>query len=121
MSYGDGWLYELEEDTVTPGEYRREAVHQLGAVRHVPLVDVFDVDDPDGWRDDAACRRMDNSWWFPSPGRGGEMTYLGAKVCAGCPVRVSCLDFALDSGQEHGMWGGHTPDELRRIRRKRRS
>ena len=40
-------------------------------------------------------------------------------ICQGCPVQGSCLQFALDNG-EHGIWGGTTEDERRRLRRLRR-
>ena len=40
-------------------------------------------------------------------------------ICRDCPVRATCLDWALASGQEAGIWGGLTEDERRRLRRGR--
>ena len=40
------------------------------------------------------------------------------RVCAGCTVRQQCLDFAMATGEAHGIWGGTTPDERIRARRK---
>ena len=40
-----------------------------------------------------------------------------AAICRGCPVKVTCLNWALASGQEAGIWGGLTEDERRRLPR----
>lgn len=43
------------------------------------------------------------------------------RVCAGCPVREKCLDFALkDRTERFGVWGGMTYDERKREARRRR-
>ena len=42
-------------------------------------------------------------------------------ICAGCPVRDACLAYALDTGQEYGIWGGLTEDERRALLRHRRA
>lgn len=50
--------------------------------------------------------------WFPDSAEG----YQHAKVfCLGCPVTAECLENALTGGEEHGIWGGTTPTERRRI------
>jgi WhiB family redox-sensing transcriptional regulator len=33
------------------------------------------------------------------------------KVCAGCPIRVRCLDFAQATGQKFGIYGGLNEEE----------
>ncbi|GAA4888653.1 hypothetical protein GCM10023237_02480 [Streptomyces coeruleoprunus] len=40
------------------------------------------------------------------------------RVCGRCPVRDQCLRWALDTGQDHGVWGGTGEDERRTIRRR---
>lgn len=40
------------------------------------------------------------------------------RICAGCGVRQDCLDFAMRTGEVHGVWGGTTPEERIRVRRK---
>lgn len=40
-------------------------------------------------------------------------------ICAGCPVASSCLEHALRSG-DHGIWGGTTETERRRIKAVRK-
>jgi WhiB family redox-sensing transcriptional regulator len=39
------------------------------------------------------------------------------RICAGCGVRQQCLDFAMQNGEVHGVWGGTTPEERIRARR----
>ena len=41
-------------------------------------------------------------------------------ICAGCPVRRECLDFALGHDQVYGIWGGTTPEDRQRDRRRKR-
>jgi WhiB family redox-sensing transcriptional regulator len=36
---------------------------------------------------------------------------LAKKVCAGCDVKMECLDYALEKREEYGLWGGLTPRE----------
>ena len=75
-----------------------------------------------GWRDDAACRDADPDLFFPEPGdRSARAHVKTAKlICRSCPVGVTCLSWALATGQEAGIWGGLTEDERRtRYRRSR--
>lgn len=68
------------------------------------------------WRVDAACRDLDVALFFPEPGVDAG----GAKaICAGCPVREACLEFAIASHQDDGVWGGLDENERRRLRRRR--
>lgn len=70
------------------------------------------------WTDAAACLGLDPDLFFPE--RGEDVAPAKA-VCAGCPVREDCLDYALDNGERHGIWGGLSERERRRIRRDRRA
>lgn len=67
------------------------------------------------WMRQAACRSVDPELFFP--GRG-ESTREAKAACAGCPVRVECLDYAIANGERHGIWGGLSPRERRRARRQ---
>jgi hypothetical protein len=49
------------------------------------------------------------------PGRG-ESAEPARQVCAGCPVRQPCLDYALSHGITHGIWGGLTERDRRPLR-----
>lgn len=39
------------------------------------------------------------------------------KQCAGCPVLTACLQYALDNREEHGVWGGTSPQDRARLMR----
>ena len=72
-----------------------------------------DWQDDATWRDDAACQDADPDLFFP----GGDVRSVLAQVktakliCRAGPVRNTCLSWALDSGQESGIWGW--PDRRR--------
>ena len=68
------------------------------------------------WRERAACRGADLDLFFP--GRG-EPADPARRVCARCPVREPCLDYALRHGITHGIWGGLTERDRRALRTRR--
>lgn len=70
------------------------------------------------WRHRAACLDQPIEWFFPI--RGGTGT-RGKKVCADCPVRLDCLDFAMSfpDGENPGIYGGTTEAERRQMREYR--
>jgi WhiB family redox-sensing transcriptional regulator len=69
------------------------------------------------WRNFGRCRGLDPEIFYPS----AEDEGLEAKaICAVCPVRETCLDWALESREKIGVWGGLTEKERRRILRRRR-
>lgn len=75
------------------------------------------------WMADAACAGKDISPdLFFAEGRGQSThVYKAAKtLCCGCPVRQTCLDYALRHSIQHGVWGGMSPIERRREGRARR-
>lgn len=73
------------------------------------------------WRDDAVCRDTDPALFFPVGTTGNALTQIGhaKRTCDDCIVAQECLDFALDTNQDSGIWGGLTEEERRVIRRKR--
>jgi WhiB family transcriptional regulator, redox-sensing transcriptional regulator len=76
----------------------------------------------ENWRSAGACRSADPDLFFPISGTGpGERQVARAKlICAGCPVRQECLEFALANAQTYGIWGGTTVEDRQRDRRRRR-
>jgi WhiB family redox-sensing transcriptional regulator len=68
------------------------------------------------WMDLANCLGCDPDLFFPEL---GEPSAAAKAVCGGCVVRTECLDFALVTGQKHGIWGGTSERERRRMRRAR--
>jgi hypothetical protein len=49
------------------------------------------------------------------PGRG-EPAGTARQICASCPVRQECLDYALSYGITYGIWGGLTERDRRPLR-----
>ena len=72
---------------------------------------------PAPWTVDAACADADPAVFFIDHGRPAAPAKA---ICAGCPVRVECLDFALASRERFGVWGGMTEKERRGEARRRR-
>jgi WhiB family redox-sensing transcriptional regulator len=66
-----------------------------------------------------ACREYDPDIWFPV-GYTGEANLsqimLATLVCASCPLRIGCLEYALSNNEGVGIWGGLTPEERRGMR-----
>lgn len=73
------------------------------------------------WRRCAACRDLDTELFFPRGETGAplEQTVAAKAVCAGCPVRTPCLEFAMATRQEYGIFGGLTEQERRSLARRR--
>lgn len=73
------------------------------------------------WRNRSACLDEDPELFFPvgSTGPALEQTERAKAVCAACPVVAECLEWALDSNQDAGVWGGLSEDERRTLRRQR--
>lgn len=70
------------------------------------------------WMLRALCRGRAPSEFFPSDGVGVE---VAQRVCVECPVKVECLEYALEHRIDHGVWGGCSERERRRILRRRRA
>jgi WhiB family transcriptional regulator, redox-sensing transcriptional regulator len=72
------------------------------------------------WRHRAACRDEDPELFFPVGTSGPALLQIAeAKaVCRRCPVNSECLDWALASGQDAGVWGGMSEDERRALKRR---
>ncbi|HVW40937.1 MAG TPA: WhiB family transcriptional regulator [Amycolatopsis sp.] len=75
------------------------------------------------WRHRAACRDEDPELFFPvsEMGPGARQVAQAKAVCARCPVRSDCLSHALDNGLDHGIFGGTTESERRKLFRHTRA
>lgn len=69
------------------------------------------------WRHLSACRGVDPDIFYPANEDEAE---AAKSVCAACPVRQPCLEYALTSRERDGVWGGATEKERRRLLRQRR-
>ncbi|MGV9330187.1 WhiB family transcriptional regulator [Streptosporangium sandarakinum] len=79
------------------------------------------------WSRSSLCLEEDPELFFPVSfeGPGREQCEQAKAVCNRCPVKRRCLDYALNTQQMYGVWGGTTPDERRAlmamVRRKARA
>ena len=71
----------------------------------------------EGWREQAACATVEHDVFFP-PGHEPADALEAKAVCAICPVRDECLEYALATNQSEGVWGGLDAPERRRMRRR---
>lgn len=69
--------------------------------------------DRPSWMELAECRGMDPEMFFP--GRGQDTSYAKA-ICRRCEVQAECLAYSMNSGEHHGIWGGFSERERRRLR-----
>lgn len=70
------------------------------------------------WMTRGRCVSVSPSRFFPSDGAGVE---AARKICADCPVKEPCLEHALTNRIDHGVWGGCSERERRRILKRRRA
>jgi len=69
------------------------------------------------WMGRGNCRDEPPARFFPSDGVGVD---AARQVCATCPVKAPCLEYALRNRIDHGVWGGASERERRRILAQRR-
>lgn len=75
------------------------------------------VPDAPAWHARRACNGVDPEIFYPE---SGGTTRPAKKLCADCPVRAQCLQFALDNNEIYGVWGGTSERERRPIRVEKR-
>lgn len=78
---------------------------------------VPDPDSESAWMADGNCRLHPPATFFPSDGVGVDKA---RKICRDCPVVSRCLDYAIEERIDHGVWGGCSERERRRILKRRR-
>jgi WhiB family redox-sensing transcriptional regulator len=76
-----------------------------------------DPDSETAWMATGNCRLHPPSTFFPSDGVGVDRA---RKICRDCPVMNRCLEYALTERIDHGVWGGCSERERRRILKARR-
>jgi WhiB family redox-sensing transcriptional regulator len=99
-------------------EYNHDRYQRRLAIRPA-LRDVYRPpgydEGPTDWLEHRGCKGVDTAVFYP--GRGDHQAVATAKtICAGCPVRQDCLDYAIRTSQRIGIWGGLSEYERRDIR-----
>jgi WhiB family transcriptional regulator, redox-sensing transcriptional regulator len=74
------------------------------------------------WVHHARCKDEDPELFFPigTTGPAAIQTERAKSVCTRCDVRSECLEWAMATGQDAGVWGGLSEEERRSLRRARR-
>jgi len=74
----------------------------------------------DEWRREAECRDTDPDLFFPvgTTGPAIEQIENAKAVCRECISQSACLEFALVTNQDSGIWGGTSEEERRKLRRQ---
>lgn len=72
------------------------------------------------WRHYSACRDEDPETFFPVGTSGPAVLQVeqAKAICRRCPVVDECLQWALESGQDAGVWGGLSEEERRSVKRR---
>ena len=74
------------------------------------------------WQQNGACRTGDAADFYPPMHNESKHERLARErraksICAACPVRRRCLEYAIAADERYGVWGGLTKDERRTLRR----
>jgi len=66
------------------------------------------------WKDQAACAApgVDPAIFYPTKGGSSR---LAKEVCRDCPVRIECLNVAMQHQERYGVWGGMSERERRKL------
>ena len=69
------------------------------------------------WRDKAACSEYPKDWWYVERGSENMRSNIAQAraICDGCPVASECLQYAMEHNETHGMWGGKSVRERRKL------
>ena len=72
------------------------------------------------WRDLASCRDSEPTLFFPVGTTGPAVGQIDAAIaiCSTCIVQEDCLQYALETNQESGVWGGYAEEDRRRLRKR---
>ncbi|MGL5912139.1 MAG: WhiB family transcriptional regulator [Phycicoccus sp.] len=115
MSRPDGVANPLDERGVGLRTPRRLVGSTPGGARQpvaALLAELAALAQAQPWRAEALCPQVDTDLFFPEVGRGHERA---RQVCALCPVARECAEHAVATGEEHGVWGGTTPNDRARL------
>jgi WhiB family redox-sensing transcriptional regulator len=81
---------------------------------HDLLASLFGEQEEGDWQSRGLCAQTDPEAFFPAK---GDSAREAKRLCARCPVRAECLAYALANNEQHGVWGGLSERERRRLPR----
>ena len=84
---------------------------------------MLDTDEKLEWQEAGECRKLDNIIFFGEEGESElekQSREAHAKsICGRCAVKEPCLEFAMETNQKYGIWGGLTDKERASLKRRR--
>ena len=102
--------------SIIPDSHPGGTMHQDN--QHTPTPRrIVDPESVTAWMAEGNCRLHPPEVFFPSDGAGVDRAQA---ICGRCPVANTCLEYALEHRIEHGVWGGASERERRRILKRRR-
>jgi WhiB family redox-sensing transcriptional regulator len=105
------------EPRASVSDEARTAMKVQLQVTSAPVTNLPFDDSPTSWMGEGNCRNYPPDTFFPSDGVGVDRARA---ICKGCPVSNMCLEYALAERIDHGVWGGCSERERRRILKRRR-
>lgn len=90
----------------------RRPIESLARIASDRPYDTATLPAPPPWTEDAACATTDPEIFFPQ--KGGT-SRPAKKICATCPVLTLCRQYAIDNNDLHGVWGGLSDRERRKL------
>ncbi|MDP9801346.1 WhiB family redox-sensing transcriptional regulator [Arcanobacterium wilhelmae] len=100
-----------EETDPRSAQRLMEGIFNLGYGTATPAEDL-------SWMEDALCAQTDPDIFYPE--KGGS-TAPATSICRNCPVRAECLDYAVTNDIRHGIWGGTSDNDRKRMSRERKA
>ena len=73
---------------------------------------------PGDWSHQALCLSADADAFYPEK---GQPVAQAQAICYRCPVRQPCLEYALGNNERHGVFGGLSERQRRRLRQGKQS
>ena len=72
------------------------------------------------WQERANCLGVDPDLFFPvgTTGPAIEQIENAKAVCRQCEAQAACLEYALTTNQDSGVWGGTSEEERRQLRKQ---
>lgn len=82
-------------------------------------ISLYESWNDEDWREGAVCRDLNPELFFPVgvTGMAVHQIETAKSHCQDCAAKEPCLQFAITTNQEYGVWGGLTEDERRVLRR----
>lgn len=87
----------------------------MNANTHIPIGIQVPITEERPWVVFSACKDAEPELFFPAT---YEDSREAVAICNSCPVRIDCLEYALEARERFGIWGGMTPKQRRRFMQK---